>query len=377
MTPRPSPARLLRAAPGLARVLLLAFAAWAVALELAAGPGFVAAVGSAPGVALVSSAGLLLLLSAADPLRPGAGGTRSGRVARALLRGGLGLLVAAPPLSLTGRVSRTLEVGEGMDLPTGSLPGLPALHVGAVHLAPRGPHLLSKTVEVQATPEGGPPVTVGLFPPARIGPWRLTVFKYGYAPRVEWEAGGRLLADGFLMLGTFPATEEEARLVEWSPEPNVMMGVGTFPPAIEDLVTPPGSGHHLFLRLEEGTVGGARRALASPEAYRFLADGRVDDPTLLVRVFRGSEEVFAGRLRGGGEARYPGGRVAVAPEVRLWVELLAVRDPFLGFAWAGAALLAAGIAAGAGGAAIGLARRRRGVEGSGGAAPPGREPHGA
>jgi hypothetical protein len=361
MTSRPSPARLLEAAPGLAGAVLAAFACWAVALELAAGPGFVAAVGSPPGVALLGGAGLLLVLSAAGPLLPGAAGTRPARAARALLRAGMGLLLAAPPLSLSARVSRTLDVGEGMEVPAGALPGLPALRIGAVRLAPEGPHVLSKTVEVQAAPAGAAPVVVGLFPPARIGPWRLTVFKYGYAPRVVWEAGGRRLADGFLMLGTFPVAEEEASLVEWLPDPNVMMGVGTFPPAVEDLITPAGSGQHLFLRLVEGRVGGTRRDLSAPDAYRFLADGRVEEPVLLARVFSGSDEVFAGPVRAGGEVAFPGGSVAVGSEVRLWVQLLAVRDPFLGVAGLGAALLLAGVAARAIGAVVALARRGRGA----------------
>jgi hypothetical protein len=160
-----------------------------------------------------------------------------------------------------------------------------------------------------------------------------------------------------MMLGTFPKTEEAAALVSWLPEPNVMLGVGTFPPDVEDLLTPPGTDLHLFMRLEAATIAGVRRDLTSGEAWRWAMDGRLEDPLLLVQVFRGSRKLFEGRLRGGEAATFPGGRVEVAPEVLLWVELLASRDPFLAVGIGGAALVLAG---GALAAAAWLARRRRG-----------------
>jgi hypothetical protein len=145
------------------------------------------------------------------------------------------------------------------------------------------------------------------------------------------------------MLGTLPHTEEESALVEWTPEANVMMGAGTFPPRLEDLVSPPGADAHLFLRLDAATIAGARRDLRDPDAYRWLVDGRLEDPEFFVQAFRGKEKVFEGKVRGGEGVGFPGGALELEREVLLWVDLLAVRDPLLPWAAAGLALLAAGL----------------------------------
>lgn len=337
------------------------FVLWAVAHELATGSGFVAAVAGPPGLLLLVLAGLAALVAAAGaPFAER--GSATGRAARALSLAGTGLLLLSPPLSLATRDMRMLRVGEGQELPPGALPGLPAVRVGELHLAPRGPHLLSKTVEVPLLTPGGDEVRVGLFPPARLAGWRLAVFQFGYAPALEWYGpDGRPVAEGFMMLGTFPRTEEEARLVEWLPEPNVMMGVGTFPPKVEDLITPPGSDRHLHVRLVEATIAGRRRPLADPEAYKYSMDGRPSDPVLYLQVFEGTERRFEGTIAGGGGAEFPGGSVRAAREVLLWADLQAVRDPFVELFLGGGVLLSGGAVVGLAAAARRLARRRRGA----------------
>lgn len=343
--------------PGrLAARLLVAFAFYAAALDLGASRGLVGVVGSPPGVILLATSGALLLWAALRAARSREPGVV--RVANALLLAGAGLSLAAVPLSLVTRSSRTLPIGEGQELDPGSLPGLPRLRLGAASLAPTGPHVLSKTVEIEAVPEGAAPVRIGLFPPTPVGGWRLSVFRFGYAPGVTWiDHRAEPLVRGYVMMGTFEHTAEDAALVTWTPEPNVMMGAGTFPPKLEELVSPPESGAHLFLRLEEATIAGRRRDLRDPEAYRSLVDGRLEDALFFVQVLRGSERVFEGRVRAGESIRYPGGALEIVPDVLLWVDLLATRDPWLAWVGIGLGLLGAGGAL-RGAAAVGRVRGR-------------------
>ncbi len=336
--------------------LLAVFVLYAAALDLAAGRGFVAAVASPVGIGLLLGAGVLAAWRAwADGRRPG---PWLPRTARALSWGGAALALLATPASFALRDTRGFAVGEGEEIGPG--PGFPRVRFGEVRLAPRGPHLLSKTVSVEAFPEGGEPLELGLFPPRAVGGWRASVVRFGYAVGIVWLGeGGRPIAEGFVKLGTLPRTEEDAALVEWTPEPNVMMGAGTFPPKLEDLVSPPGANAHLFLRLEEATIAGARRDLRDPDAHRWLVDGRLEAPVLYAEVFRGKEKVWEGRLRGGEAARFAGGALGLEREVLLWVDLLATRDPFLPWAGAGLLLLAAGAPLRAAIAVAGLARRAR------------------
>jgi hypothetical protein len=337
--PAASLAALGARAAALGRAALVAFAFYTAALALGRGAGLIEAIASFPGLLLLAAAGLALLAGAAGALTSG---PTASRAVTAAVRGGAALAVLALPASLLLRDSRQRVVVEGETIPAGELPGLPGVGFGAVRIAPRGPHLLSKTVQLEARPGGDAPVTVGTFPPARLGPWALSVFRFGYAPAIRWTAPDGRASGGLVPLGTLPHDEEELALVEWSPEPNVMMGAGTFPPKREDLV-PVSEGDHVFLRIAQARVGGAVRDLRPPEAYRWLADGRLEDVTFDVLVLRGRERVFSGTVRAGARVETPAGTLELAPNVAIWVELLATRDPFLPWAVAGLALLALGL----------------------------------
>jgi len=333
--------------------VLTAFLFYVVAADFALGMGFVGAVGSPVGFALLALAGTLLALDAVRAARA-KGVPRLLAAARVLLRAGAAIALVGIPASLALRGSSTVSAGEGQ-----SFGGNPPLRFGEVTLAPRGPHLLSKTVEVVAAAEGQEPVRIGLFPPTSLVGRQWSVFRFGYAPGLRVvSAGGETVTDGFVKLGTMTQSEETASLVQWTPEENLMMGAGTFPPRLEDLVSPPGSGLHVFLRMVEATLGGVRRDLRDPDAYRWLLDGRPEQPAFEVQVFRGRERVYAGRLRAGEEARFDGGAVSIAPEVRLWVDLIATTDPFLPVAITGLALFALGAVLRAGLALAALTRRR-------------------
>ncbi len=336
--------------------VLVLFALYAAVLDLGWGVGFIGAVVSPVGLVLLVGAGLLLGVRAVRVTR--APGPRSLRAARALLAGGGALVLVASPASLLLRNGGALTAGEGQEIGPDQLPGLPPLRFGRVAVAPHGPHFLSKTVSIDVEAPGEPPISIGLFPPTPLAGWRFSVMRYGYAPGIVWLGpdGGRL-AEGFVHLGILPHREEDAALVRWAPEANVMMGAGTFPPKLEELVSPEGTGAHLFLRLDEATIAGARRDLRDPDAYRWLADGRLERAVFFVQAFRGKEKVFEGRVRAGEAVRFPGGALEISPEVRLWVELIATRDPFLPWVGAGLALLAFGVVLRAGLAAAGVARR--------------------
>jgi hypothetical protein len=332
---------LLAGAPRLAGRLLAVFAFYAAVGQLGLSFGLVRVVASTPGLVLLGAAGALLLLGAAETVtsaRP-----RREAVARAILLGGAGLALAGTPASLVLRDTVTLTVLEGESLGPRDLPGLPELLLGEVTVLPHGPHLLSKTVSLEARRADGAPVRIGLFPPTAIGPWRLSVYRYGFAPAIEWiGADGALRGSGRILLGTIPHAEEEASLVTWSPETNVMMGAGTFPPKLEELVA--GGDEHVFLQLEEATIAGHRRDLRDPDAYRWLADGRLVDPVFHLQVFRERTSVFEGRLAAGAAVQFDGGVIAIAPDVAFFVELLATRDPWLTAAAGGLGLCAIGLA---------------------------------
>ncbi len=321
--------------------VFVAFAFYAAALDLGFSQGLVYAITSLPGMLLLALAALLLAVRGARVLASKA--PIPLRAARTLASGGAALVVLAVPASLLMREVHEQPVGEGQSVPAEAY--VPALRFGRATIAPRGAHVLSKTVSIEAFPERGEPVTIGLFPPARVGDCRISVARYGYAPRIAWLGpNGAPIADGWIMLGTMAHSEEDASLVRWTPEPNVMMGAGTYPPKLEDLLSPAGGAAHLFLRLEDAVIAGVRRDLRDPEAYRWLADGRLEDAAFLVQAFRGRQRVFDGRVRAGEAVRFGGGVVEIGPEVRIWVDLVAARDPWLPWAGVGLVVLAAGVA---------------------------------
>jgi hypothetical protein len=344
--------RALGAAPRWARRAGAALVAWIVVSEVVLHRGLPQTAASPAATVLGVATCVLLLACAAGALV--APGTRARRSSRALLLAGSALLLFAPPASLLWRTTETLQIGEGQELQADALPGLPPLSIGAITLASRGENLLlSKTVSVEARDAEGGRHEIGLWPPARVGAWRMAVQRFGYAPEVVWlGAGGVPLLDGYAMLGTFPKTEADASLVTWTPPPNVMMGIGLYPPELEDLLTPPRSRQHLFLRLDEATLAGVRRNLRDADAHRWLSDGRPEAPVWFAQVFSGREKVYEGRLRAGEEARFQGGAIRIGGDLVLWAEVQAVRDPWGWLAVAGAIAVVLG-------AALAVVARRR------------------
>lgn len=335
-------ARLLRSARRGTPAVAGALVAYVLASMILGDRTLPTAVLSPPGVALGMGLVVLLLARGAEELLD-RGAPASRRAAGALLWAGLALALLGPPASVVTRRTELLQVGEHEDVDPAGAPGLGPLRFGRITVAPRSDGwLLSKTVSIEAARPGEPPFEVGLWPPATVGGWRLVVLRYGFAPEIEWRDGsGRPLAEGFAMIGTFPRTEEEARLVRWAPRPRLMLGVGFFPPTLEDLLTPPGSPYHLFLRLDGAVLSGVRRDLRDPEAYRWLADGRVVDPVWTVEVFRNAERLGSAQLRAGESAAFDDGRIRVG-ETTAWVEIQAVWDPFRSVAWGGAGMIVAG-----------------------------------
>jgi hypothetical protein len=329
-------------AGSLARVVAGALLAYAAGAAVALGWGLPQIVLSPAGATLGGGLGALLLVSAAAPLLD-QGARPLSRVARALARGGLALVLVGVPLSLFARETHTFLAGEGQDAVTDVAPGLPPLRVDRVDVAPRADGLLlSRSVTAEATLADGRRVRVPLWPPARVGAWRLAVLRFGLAPGLEWlDPAGEPIAAGFVPLGTLPRSTAEEALVTWLPEPALMLGVGYYPPKLEDLLPADGGRRHLFVRIVSAELGGVRRDLTDPSAHAWLADGRPERAELLVRELVGTRATFEGHVRAGDTARLPSGTLFVAPETRLWVEIQAVWDPWALLAAAGLAALAA------------------------------------
>lgn len=345
--------------PWLAARLLVAFALLAAVGELGLGLGLVATLASLPGKALLVASGLLLAAG-------GAAALARHRLVRAATLAGAGVFLTSLPPSLLLRDSVVRTVVEGAVLGPREVAGLPPVSFGRVELLPRGPLFLSKTVSIEARTLDGEPLRVGLFPPSPIGPWRLSVIRYGYAPDVTWRGpDGRVRWRGSVPMGAVLHDDEEESLVAWTPEPNLMMGAGTYPPKLEELVAADGADEHLFLELEAATIAGARRDLRDPEAHRWLADGRLEEPVFLLRVFHGRAQVLEARVRAGQAVSFDGGTIAVAPDVALYVDVLATRDPWLKGIAGGLALLALGLLGGGAAAVVGRVRRPRGAPHSG------------
>lgn len=362
-----SASRLPDALPRAAKLAAIVLPAYALVLRAITGANLPSALFSPAGLFISGAAGILMTASAVSFLA-GAGGSGGAplpaRLARALLWMGLALCFAGLPRSFAKRAVYAFAVGEGQTIPAGYREGLPELRFGPISIAPAGDNIfLSKRVNIEMsymTIMGAvKTLRVGLFPPARAGSWRLSINKFGYAPFLEWKGpDGATIRKSWIMLGTFQHTQEEASLVRWTPAPNLMLGVGYYPPKIEDLIRLPGEPYYLFVRIEEAAINGRRRDMRSPNAYRFMADGRLENPEYLVKVFRGAEKIYDGRVKPGENVVFPGGSVTLSKEVLLWVEIQAVLDRWLSCVEAGAAMIAGGALLGI---AAGIAARRRRV----------------
>lgn len=278
----------------------------------------------------------------------GNSGPRVSKFARGLVWLGIAMLLLGVPRSISEKERKVFRVAEFQGRDPNFLKGLSEIDFGRVTLASKGDNvLLSKKVDVEARVsmlEGYKLFHIKLFPVTRIGQWRLTVNQYGYAPFLEWMGpDGKPVVNSWIMLGSFPRQYGDSKLVDWIPPINLMLGVGYYPPARDDIFSIPGNPHRVYIRMEEATIKGVRRNLTDPEAHRFLSDGKPENPRYLIEIFKGNKRVLKKHLNAGEVARFPGGELRLSNNVLLWAEIQADRNPWIMAVGVGLYTLTAGL----------------------------------
>lgn len=260
--------------------------------------------------------------------------------ARCFLWIGTAMLVTAIPRCIVGEGTEVVQVGEKQYVEANYLEGLSELQFGDITLETKGYNiLLSRRVDIKTTVStltGDKEYNIGLYPATRIGPWRFTINKFGYAPFVDWQdEDGNQVIKNWVMLGTFPRMAMDVDIVDWIPVINLMLGVGYYPPARDDIITIGTSPYRVYIRIEEATINGVVHDMRDPDAHVFLTDGKLENPKYYVKIFKDNEVVYEKRLEPGEMAVFPGGQLRLSSNIMLWVELQAQKNSWLAYVKAG------------------------------------------
>lgn len=339
----PNSANPLSIAAHLSKMTAVYFLFYVLVLNVVLGRNLPSIFVSDVGIAVTGCISFLMLLSVVSFLIASFSENRQGTfrlIAKSFIWLGMLLLLSAIPRSVTGKGTQVFKVGEGQLLKANYLEGLSELQFGDITLESKGYNiLLSRKVDVKtavSTLTGDKDLHIGLFPATRIGPWRLTINKFGYAPFLEWmDENGNPVINNWVMMGTFPRRETDVDLVDWIPIVNLMLGVGYYPPARDDIFSQVGTPYRVYVRIEEATINGVVRDMTDPDAHVFLTDGKIEKPKYFVKVFKDKDVVFEKHLNSGEMAVFPGGQVRLSDNILLWVEIQAQKNPWLTFVKAG------------------------------------------
>lgn len=325
---------ILSAPAALARVAAAAFLVYSLVMNIAGGMNLPMIMLSKAGLFLSGAVSALMLVSAATFAVSARRGGRLRAAARIFLWAGGAMVIVAIPRSINDEGKKVFKANEFQIIPANYLEGLSELSFGRVALRSKGSNaLLSKSVSIDAKAamlDGDRMFRIGLFPSTHIGPWRLTVNRFGYAPYLEWkDPKGNSVIDNWIMIGAAPRMIDDMGLIEWVPSINLMLGVGFYPPVRDDVFGQMENPHRVYVRLQEATIAGKRRDMTDPEAHAFLCDGRPENPMYLVRIFKEEKKIYDKKIKAGEKIVFPGGSIRLSSNVMLWVEIQAQKNNWL------------------------------------------------
>lgn len=325
---------ILSASAALAKLMAAAFLIYSLVMNIAGGMNLPMIMMSKAGLFFSGCVSILMLVSAGAFALSARAGGRIRAAARVFLWVGAAMVIAAIPRSISDEGKKVFKANEFQTTQSNHLEGLSELRFGRVTLRSRGSNaLLSKSVEIDTKVtmlDGDRMHRVGLFPATRVGPWRLTVNKFGYAPYMEWmDAKGNPVIDNWIMIGAAPRMIDDMGVIEWAPTVNLMLGVGFYPPLMDDVFGRMDNPYRVYVRLQEATIAGKRRDMTDPEAHVFLCDGRPESPIYLVRIFKEEKKIYDKKIKAGEKIVFPGGSLRLSSNVMLWVEIQAQKNNWL------------------------------------------------
>lgn len=175
----------------------------------------------------------------------------------------------------------------------------------------------------------GQTLEVSLFPPRTLNGKLLHLTRFGFAPGITIKKADGEAIEGYMMLGTFhPWKEKIARTIPRNPPPRVMLGVGTFPPEMEDFISLPKSPYSVFLRIVGGEINGKNYGLNPSNYYLHIMKGKLEKPRYKVMIVKDNSVIFRGTLKEGESAVFDGNTLTISGLV-YWVGINVVND--LGF----------------------------------------------
>ncbi len=194
-----------------------------------------------------------------------------------------------------------------------------------VHENPGGV-FLSKSVQARLESNGAH-TTIHLFPPKKISGFFTQTTGFGFAPHVDIRnAEGNVLFSGYVLLGSFSERKTEALLPAKQKAPQVMMGVGYFPPKIEGAFKLPGSPVHFYVKIVSGNIKGKRYAFKGADYYVPLMKGRLESPQYYLGIFNGKKTLYLGPAETNRKIPFKGGTITLSEKLRYIVGIKVAHD---------------------------------------------------
>lgn len=240
-----------------------------------------------------------------------------------LLRAGFILSLGGLLLSVNTRQSRERVICEGQTMRLKELSF--TLDDVTVKENPKGV-FLSKDVHARIQINNA--ITqLHLFPPKIISGFFMQTTGFGFAPHVDIrDASGKVLFSGYVLLGSFSGSETEAPVPVKQKAPQVMLGVGYFPPQIEGTFKLPGSPFLFYVKIVSGSIKGKRYAFKGADYYIPLMNGRLETPHYYLGIFKGKKTLYLGPAGTNRKISFKSGTIMLSEKLRYTVGIKVAHD---------------------------------------------------
>lgn len=177
---------------------------------------------------------------------------------------------------------------------------------------------------------------IKLFPPRKISNFYIHTTSFGIAPYILIRnKKGSEIFSGFVLLGTFLDNLEDMHIIGKVKAPQVMLGVGYFPPLLDDLFRLNNFPYRFYLKITKGSINNKIQNLKKHNYYLYITNGRVRKPEYYLIILKGNKILYKGNIKRSQEIKFEGGSIQLKNKLRYYLGIQLIKDYGLNIVVAG------------------------------------------
>jgi hypothetical protein len=141
------------------------------------------------------------------------------------------------------------------------------------------------------------------------------------------------------MFGTFPEFEEESQIVEKEKIPQIMLGVGYFPPKLSEIFWVKNFPYKFFLKIKKAKINKKSYNLNNKNYYLYITKNKLKNPQYYLIILKNKKIIYKQDIVTNKKINFEGGSMYLTENVKYYLGIGIVKDYGLSLVIIGVILL--------------------------------------